>query len=213
MTAQLHDHLWLEGDPEPWVVTAVAGDGGFSPESVGLSPRPFATSCWRGWHAAYRVVGDRLVLEQLNAGLSEADHDAARAGTGPLVDGRPPVKRRYRAQRLVGDGQWEEGEFERSEWTWEGLQRPVRFTGGWLVSRGFLKSLYVHMGFHPAWKYEHTRELALRDGVVVGLRDVSASMAALRGDLAGNDGPSGTSRERIAAWVEGTFTLRYPGLH
>ena len=28
-----------------------------------------------------------------------------------------------------------------------------------LACEGFIDALYVHMGFHPAWKFEHVEEL------------------------------------------------------
>lgn len=210
MTAQIDDRVRLDDDAEDWSLSAVAGGPLFAPDSVGLRPVMISTACWRGWYARYHVR-EALVVEQLDVGLGEEDTTSARAGTGPLVGGRPPTKRTYRGRRLT-DGVWTEGDFPYSEWTWSGLAIPVPFTGGMLVSRGFLRELYVHMGFHPAWKYERTIELVLRDGIVQERRDVSASMAELRAELAGRDAPGG-DRRRIEAWVRATFSRSYPGLH
>ncbi|MCA9568574.1 MAG: hypothetical protein KC656_12060 [Myxococcales bacterium] len=212
MTAQIDDQVLLDDDEESWSLSAVDGGPLFDPSSVGLSPVMISTACWRGWYAHYRVRDERLTVDRLDVGLDGEDAERAVAGTGPLVGGRPPTKRSY-SGKVWKDGVWVEGTFEEIEWTWAGLALPVPFTGGMLVSRGFLRELYVHMGFHPAWKYEHTVELVLREGQVVERRDVSASMAALRAELAGRDAPGTAERRRIEAWVEGAFSRRYPGLH
>lgn len=78
-----------------------------------------------------------------------------------------------------------------------------------LLGRGFIRSTYVHMGFHPVWKFAKVIELLLREGAVTDSLDRSAELAAFRqrianGEAADPDGPRGG-----ADWVRRTFSLDY----
>lgn len=42
--------------------------------------------------------------------------------------------------------------------------KDVPLSGGLLLGEGFIQELYVHMGFHPAWKYLHVIELIFEGG-------------------------------------------------
>jgi hypothetical protein len=186
MTAQAADTFRWEG--EVWQVT----DGGsaFDPASLGLTPRMLSTANWRGYTCEYAVEGDRLVLSTLRIGVS--DEDAARAGgEGPLVDGRAATKR-------IGIESW-----------YEELGLPLPFSGSLTLGRDFIQELYVHMGFHPAWKFRSVVELRFRDGVLDSADDVSDRYARRRAE-AGAAGSAGASRaggplERIRGWLGRTF--------
>jgi hypothetical protein len=70
---------------------------------------------------------------------------------------------------------------------------PVPITGGMLLGHGFISSTYVHMGFHPAWKFETVIELLLEGGVVTGTMDRSDEISVIRqrieaGAIANPDG-------------------------
>jgi len=72
-----------------------------------------------------------------------------------------------------------------------------------------MQAAYVHMGFHPAWKFQEVVELVADRGEVTATRDRSAELAAIRqriqnGDLPDPDGPRGGKR-----WIDRTFTLGY----
>ena len=57
-----------------------------------------------------------------------------------------------------------EGRIRLFDVVYKGLRHPVPFTGGLLLTRDFIEELYVHMGFHPAWKYREVHELIFRAG-------------------------------------------------
>ena len=68
-------------------------------------------------------------------------------------------------------------------WTYDGLREPIRFSGGLLLGEGFIEKLYVHMGFHPAWKYKTVREVIFEEGRVTEDLDRSREMKDLRARL------------------------------
>ena len=49
------------------------------------------------------------------------------------------------------------------------------------LADGFIQNLYVHMGFHPAWKYREVHELLFEDGRLLHAQDRSAAMASNSG--------------------------------
>lgn len=102
----------------------------------------------------------------------------------------------------------QEGPFDN---TYAALNLPVAFTGGLLAARDFLQGLYVHMGFHPAWKYRNVFELVISHGSVLETRDVSESMQKIRDKLVKSplEAAADATQEQIEAWVAATFKLNY----
>lgn len=185
MTAQFSDLVDLDGSR--WELAGVAGGPLWDAAAEGFD-FPFTSSaCWRGHVCSYAVREGHFLLSALCFGPNATRHAA--------------VVREYAGVRAV-----------RERWhgrALRGLDIPVPFTGGLLVGRGFVWSTYVHMGFHPAWRYRQVREVFLRDGVVADVVDRSTAMARLRdgiaaGDIADPDGPPGGQ-----AWVKTSFTLDY----
>jgi hypothetical protein len=99
----------------------------------------------------------------------------------------------------------------------------VPFSGGLLLGQGFIRTTYVHMGFHPAWKFEKVAELLLEHGGVTSTLDRSAELAPCAGASAvvrnpiqtgravASNGSSGLSASTTAAASPGRS--RQPGLN
>jgi hypothetical protein len=86
----------------------------------------------------------------------------------------------------------------------------IGYTGSLLLGHDFIRELYVHMGFHPAWKYREIHELVFDKGRLVNAADRSTEMAMLRDSLSGTkDAPGSIMNEDVAAWVERCFSLKY----
>lgn len=194
MTAQISDRFEFRG--KPYALAGMRGSALFDPHDVGVTPRMLSTACWRGFHCLYAVTDTALELRELVIGLSAEDADRARRGALPGFEGLVPAV----------DG-W-------SGLVYRGMAKRVAFTGGVLLADGFLRDLYVHMGFHPAWKYREVHELLFEDGRLLHAHDRSAAMAELRAKLTRDPLQPGakSSRDDIARWVEGTFSLDYGGL-
>jgi hypothetical protein len=147
-----------------------------------------------------------LLITELGIGLTEEALAAL-----PRLQGLAPHKR-YDDGRVWRGGVWVEKKIESFEWFFEPLTLPVPFTGGLLVGRDFIRELYVHMGHHPAWKCKQVVELTFVDGRLESMQRRSEAMAELREQLKHGDSPRrGAEKEEVTAWIESTFSRRYPG--
>jgi hypothetical protein len=92
---------------------------------------------------------------------------------------------------------------------WRDLDHPVPFSGGLLVGDGFIEDLYVHMGFHPAWKFTHVRELIFDAGQLKELRRLDAEMAQFRSAATDVYASPDAADDLIDTWIETTFPRGY----
>ncbi len=151
-----------------------------------------STACWRGFICTYGVSDGALFLEELRVGLSAEDKEATKAGGGRPLFGKVPG---YTFGTAV----------------YESLHSPVPFSGGLLIADGFIRELYVHMGFHPAWKFTEVHELLFEEGRLAEARDCSEAMARVRERLTQQplSPGSGASTAEIEQWIGKTFRLDY----
>jgi hypothetical protein len=162
MTAQFSDNVrYLDRD---LALSGVKGSELFEPKRHGLEPQMQSTACWRGFVCTYAVSDGGLFLEELRIGLSPPEEQEVQAGRGKPLFGQTP--------RYVDA--WDE------HIVYERLHAPVAFSGGLLVAADFIRELYVHMGFHPAWKYREVHELLFEKGRLVEARDCSQAMHGVR---------------------------------
>jgi hypothetical protein len=164
MTAQIPDRLVL--DERTYAVAGAEGEGLFDPAAFGLSPAGTCTACWRGYVCQYGIADERLILDRLEVSLKRLEGGDFLSRRGPAINGVEPVA--------------PEGEHAFFNNVYERLGLPLDFTGELLIADDFIQELYVHMGFHPAWKYETVLELSFDAGRLLAVRDVSAAMARIR---------------------------------
>jgi len=209
MTAQISDVVVYRGKPHG--IAGVNGSGLFDPREHGIRPTMISTACWRGYHCTYEVAEGSLLLTTVNLGLGPEDQAAAERGEGPQLFGRVP--RRYTVHGHRKDLRTGEvrTSWESSDFLCDGLREPVPFSGGLLLGGDFIPELYVHMGFHPAWKFREVHELLFEKGRVVREADRSAEMAEFREMVAGLPlGPTDPdNREEVKRWIERCFSLNY----
>ena len=194
MTAQINDtcfHRKID-----FSVAGTSGSGLFEPATIGIQPVSMSTACWRGYVAHYSILDGELFLTSLQIGLAPDDSIRARAGKGPELFGVLPTADRF------------------SGFSYEGFQSRAAFTGGLLLADGFVRELYVHMGFHPAWKYKTVREVIFEAGHVTADFDRSAEMADARTKfLEENQRSDGRfdepKRGDIEAWIGKCFSREY----
>ena len=108
------------------------------------------------------------------------------------------------------------GSLGKSDWFnnhYKGLKYHLEYTGGLLLADGFIAALYVHMGFHPAWKYRHVLELIFANGVLKQEFDRSERMAELRQQTVDSHPEDTTALTRakykIREHLEGSFDRTY----
>jgi hypothetical protein len=171
MTAQIPDEVVWQG--EEYALTGIDGGPLFDPAEHGLELRMISTACWRGHVCTYGVVSDRLELTSLTVGMDDPPAELL---------GAPLVPSDY------------------GEIRYQPLRLPIPFTGGLLIGAGFIHRLYVHMGFHPAWKYERVHELVFDAGRLTAHHDRSAAMAQVRAD---------DPELEPGDWIRSTFDRTY----
>lgn len=164
MTAQIPDHFTLDGTS----YALVDGIGLFSPLEYGLEPIMTVTSCWRGYICTYAIHEQQLVLDTLDISLRNFLQPESQMADAPRLNGvRALRKRSILAHSFVG------------------LALPIPYTGRLQIADDFIRELYVHMGFHPAWKYRKVIELSFEAGSLTGNRDISTEMQQVREKLTG----------------------------
>jgi hypothetical protein len=170
----------------------------FDPSLLDLEPAGTCTACWRGYQAVFGLAGSRLVLDALHVNLL-APGEGYERQEGPTINGVKPI-----GPRVEHD--WFNNHYE-------GLNYHLEYGGGLLLADGFIRELYVHMGFHPAWKYETVIELIFEAGVLQQEFDRSERMAEIRRTVMESrpehDPDRTPTREEIARFVERAFDRSY----
>ena len=147
VTAQIPDKITINA--HVFSIVGVYGGELFTPQSVGILPLPAMTSCWRGYVCHYKVRDDTLILDELQVSIQTiplpGSEQALSSQVAPLINEVQPSGKRSSFNTI-----------------YENLNLDIPFTGSLFAGDGFIQSLYVHMGFQPAWKYETVFELILR---------------------------------------------------
>lgn len=191
MTAQIADRVRHRGSD--FSLARVDGSGLFDPAAYGITPQALHSACWRGYYCTYGIEGGRLVLKRVQIGLQGDQQALAARGEGPRL---------LNALPHPGDS--------RQSFFYDSLAAPLAFTGGLLLGRDFIRNLYVHMGYHPAWKYQQVLELLFEEGVLRAEYDRSEAMADIRTALTPESlRPRRGDRDELRAWIERCFSLRY----
>lgn len=192
MTAQAMDQVrWRD---RTWSLVGIDGEGLFEPTALGIQPRMLHTAAWRGYICTYAVEDDELRLQRLEIGFDQDTHDRAVAGDPPTIGDATPVQQ--------GTGY---------VWLYDDADLPVPFTGGLRLGYGFIRELYVHMGFAPAWKYEEVFELRFEAGRLTAVEDETDAMRRERADAQKGElrPPRSSGVERITDWIRSTFDRSY----
>lgn len=186
MTAQVPESVRIGGTT--YDLCGVRGEGLFDPESHGIETAPPHSACWRGFVCGYAIIDGHLVLDELEL-WSEPNR---------WLHNRAQLKRLF-GDRLELDDQHPGIEAS-------GLSYPVLFTGGLLLGGEFFQELYVHMGFHPAYKYKDVLELTFENGRLLSRSDRSMEMEEIR--LREGRGDGKRSKD-VVAWINDCFRIDY----
>jgi hypothetical protein len=192
MTAQAQDSLRYLG--EQYALAAFSDGEPFSPPlRAGYRPVPASTACWRGYVCGYEVQNGVLLLYDFQVNHHPAEAQVSQRQQPPDLNGVAAVRR------------------ERSlPWHFTDIGLALSYTGGLIIGRGFIRALYAHMGFHPAWKYQHVQELVFEQGRLVETRDASSEMARLRESIKEiQKSDRVTTRDQIEAGIARSFSRNY----
>lgn len=208
MTAQFSDSFCYREKERS--LAGINGTGLFDPAQQGVKAVAWSTACWRGFHCSYEVADGSLFLTQVNLGLSEEDKTAAARGEGPKLFGKVPRRYTEYGHSTSWHGEVKTS-WESSDFVVDGLRELVPFTGGLLLGDDFIPELYVHMGFHPAYKFRTVSELIFDGARLVEEHDRSAQMAELREMLSARslEPGSAVTTAEIEQWIKQCFRLEY----
>lgn len=206
MTAQVSDRVIFNN--HTFYVAGINGGGLFDPADHGITPSPNCTACWRGFECDYAVVDDILRLRQVEIALGETDVESVEIGKGPQIFGADITRF---DEIFRGDTREGLHDFTFTRYRYVDLHEHIEFTGGLLIAKDFIHELYVHMGFHPAYKYHDVFELIFEGGRLVEATDRSQLMAEFRDSIRHHRvGPDPRqSMAEVEKWIEQCFSLDY----
>lgn len=196
MTAQIDDMFRYNGTN--FSVSGISEGELFDPGLLGLKPAGTCTACWRGYQAIFAISQSHLVLDTLHVNLFAEDEGYKRQ-EGPPINGVSPTGPR-------GEHDWFNNNYI-------GLDYHLEYTGGLLLADGFIDDLYVHMGFHLAWKYTTVIELIFANGILQADFDRSERMAEIRQKIIESRDENAESRmstqDEIRDFIERSFDRTY----
>jgi hypothetical protein len=152
MTAQISDKFMFRN--ENYELIGMRGGNLFSPEQVEMQPKMIHTACYRGFYATYEVNDDGLYLLELT--IREANDNYI------PINGRHPKNGDHQA-------------------TYHNLNLQVLLSGKIRLARGFIKDLYIHMGFQKPTAFKTVYDLTFNGGRVQEIKDRSEEMEKKRG--------------------------------
>ncbi len=231
MSAQISDSIRYAG--ETYALVGISSDDArkdlFDPERFGIRTSPGCTACRRGYIANFELRDDRLMLEHLGINVRDLEWEAELERLTELKEIRrylPPHRRAPKPQPMamkrgicgpVIHGVRplppanRNGPFSFTD-NYHDVGLPLPFTGGLLLGNGFIRELYEHMGFHPAWKFRKVIELVFADGILTATHDRSYDMARVRA-INTPDGKPKSKRFNLPVdmvrWIEQCFDRRY----
>lgn len=204
MTAQMQDTVVYLGSQ--FDLAGINGTGLFVPQTYGLLPHASCTACWRGYLCEYCVQDGALLLMDLYVNNARKRKDGSYERCSP-----PPIA----GKAALQSREHEPGtSFSLENYFWffyKELGLPIQFAGSMLLAQDFIRELYVHMGFHPAWKYKTVHELVFENGQLVGAADLSSRMEEVRQNLTDEDirPDDRAAKQELHAWVHSTFDRYY----
>lgn len=197
MTAQIDDVFKYQR--RRYSIAGISEDEFFEIGSLGLDPVSPHTACWRGYQAVFSISESRLVLSELLVNLiSPTEDNPYEPAIGPVINGISPIPSRK--------------QFDPFNNVYKGLNYDIGYSGGLLIAREFIESLYVHMGFHPAWKYEEVVELIFDEGILTQAFDRSEQMTEIRARLSDSSNERASnpsSHDDIITFIDRAFDRRY----
>lgn len=194
MTAQVSDIVVYK--ESEFSLVAFSDGEPFDPRENGYRPVMASTACYRGYVSKYAITEGTLVLSELRISHQEDDLPVSQKKLPPNLN---EVVASKSEQTFFG------------RWLFQDVRLPLQYTGGIVIAKGFIRELYVHMGFHPAWKYEEVYELVFESGKLVSESNLSDRMREVR-ERARKESECKSvkqSREEVEVWVHECFRRDY----
>ncbi len=183
MTGQVPDTLIYKNNS--YSIVGLKGEGLLHPFDFNLKPISPSTANWRGFVMTYTVIEDHLQLHEMNIWVEQAE------GKPPRINDVKPKLKKEGVLHLI----------------YEELMLKTQFQGKILIAKGFIDSMYVHMGFQSPISFETVIELTFNNGKLETTSDLSKIMKDYREQKI-SDGKLDRSDD-IKGWITRTFSLDY----
>ncbi len=181
MTGQIPDIFKFNN--EEYDIVGIDGPDLFDPNTEGFKPQMASTACWRGFKLFFSATNEGIYLEEMSI---RQEKSIEFRGIKPIP------------------GEW------RFTHKYVNMKYKLPFTGRLLIAKGFIKSLYVHMGFQRPVAYRTVIELVIKEGDVLEIIDHSKHYRRLRKKDPNKDSyPKTASEGDIKDFVEKSFSRRY----
>jgi len=190
MTAQISDHIIYK--EEIYNLTGYTEEIPFLVESFGLDPVGNNTACYRGFQRTFIIESNKLLIQGLDINTKK---DNFKNSDLPDIYGVKPNTKVKRPKSLFFNTEYKD------------LNYLINYSGSLLIGKGFIRNLYVHMGFHPAWKYEKVIELTFKNGILTKSENLSLKMSKVREELMDNENQM--KNNKTDDWIESTFNQKY----
>ena len=165
----------------------------FNIGDYGLSPGSYCTACWRGFVAFFAINRNKqLILQHLHTNAGSLEEDDM-----PRINGEKPI---------VNNKNQFFGPLE-----YRNIGLPLTYSGGVLITDGFISERYIHMGFQSPLIYELVLELKFENGLFVSetdLSDMIKSQRAITSELTDEE-----KWENLPKWIDEQFDLSYIKLY
>lgn len=193
LTAQAANRVILK--EKEFNLVGFTNDGLIKPQDFGIKPIMSSTACWRGYITKYEISEDsKFILKEVLVKTDNEDLPKLINGVSPESPNVKFMKRAFNNQYLNIDLQ-------------------VNYSGYVLLGNDFIRELYVHMGFHPAWKYKEVFEIEIDKGKVISISDLSEKMEVYRSiikeEKEKKENSNSPKKDEIEEWVKRTFDQKY----
>ena len=188
MTAQIADEFFYSD--KYYSISAIeVSDSFFDIYKLGLEPHGMSTACYRGYVAYFAIDSrNRLQLTDLSTNNGNGKWEI------PSINGVQP--RIIKPDRLWGPY------LHHRKLEYTGLQLPLSYSGGILITANFIQDSYIHMGFHSPWNYREVIELVFLDGICINTNKLSEVAEHRRKDEL-------IVSQFDSKWIGKTFDLSY----
>ena len=150
MTGQVYDQCEHEG--VTYMILGDVGEGLPTPALFNIVPVDLLNWFHRGYIMYYAIVDNQLLLDKMVVTTRTVPQE---------INGIVP-------------------EVDEDEYTYTGLNYPVRFTGFFNLGKDLIWELRTPMGFQPAWTYNTVLKITFESGIVTDIFDRSAEIARQR---------------------------------
>ena len=170
-------------------------EGLAKPQDYGINPIMSSTACWRGYITKYEISDDsKFTLKEVLVKTNNEDEPKLINGISPESPNSKFMKRMFNNIYL-------------------NINLQIDYSGFVLVGNDFIRQLYVHMGFHPAWKYRNVFELEIDRGKVISIRNFGKEMENYRSLIIEENekkiNSTSPRKDEIEKWVKQTFDQKY----